>query len=62
MLKEHQILIPVNWFSRSLSLFRQWTDDALKNVCIEAQIQEVRKGVDKYSVWKLANKILMFGI
>ena len=27
---------------RSLSLFEQWTDDALKNVCFEAQIQEVR--------------------
>lgn len=29
-------------------MFRQWTDDALKNVCIEAQIQEVGKVVDKY--------------
>ena len=27
---------------RGLSLFEQWTDDALKNVCFEAQIQEVR--------------------
>ena len=60
--KQSQILIPVNLFSRSLSLFRQWTDDALKNVCIEAQIQEVRNVVDKHSVWKLANEILMFGI
>ena len=27
---------------RDLPLFRQWTEDALKNVCFEAQIQEVR--------------------
>ena len=31
-----------HFFFRGLSLFSQWTDDALKNVCFEAQIQEVR--------------------
>ncbi|KAJ7374066.1 hypothetical protein OS493_009397 [Desmophyllum pertusum] len=35
-------------FCKSLTLFEQWTDDALKNVCFEAQIQE----------WK-ANKIIV---
>lgn len=36
---------------RDLPLFRQWTEDALKNVCFEAQIQEVRNNAIAESYW-----------